>query len=159
MLALIVGIGPNNVIGKGNELPWNIPEDLNNFKEITKGNSVIMGLKTFESIGKPLPNRNNLVLNFDKLDIPGVTVCTSIPESIQKGKEFGKDTFCIGGVSIYKIFLPLVDKLYISWIKKEYEGDMFFPEFDLNEWEVESKQDFDEFEFVIYKRKSAKINL
>ena len=85
MLALIVGIGPNNVIGKGNELPWNIPEDLKNFKEITSGNSVIMGLKTYESIGRPLPNRNNIVLHFEKLDIPGTTVCTSIPEAIEKG--------------------------------------------------------------------------
>jgi dihydrofolate reductase len=153
MLALIVGIGPNNVIGKGNELPWNIPEDLNNFKEVTKGNSVIMGLKTFESIGRPLPGRNNIVLHFEKLDIPGVIVCTSIPEAIEEGKKFGKDIFCIGGVSIYKQFLSIVEKLYISWIKKEYEGDMFFPEFNLDEWEPEHKKDFKEFEFVIYKRK------
>jgi dihydrofolate reductase len=155
MLALIVGIGKKNVIGKGNALPWNIPEDLKNFKEVTKGNSVIMGLKTFQSIGKPLPGRNNIVIHFEKLDIPGVTVCTSIPEAIELGKKFGKDSFCIGGVSIYKQFLPLVEKLYISWIKKEYEGDMFFPEFNLDEWVPEQKKDFNEFEFIIYKRKHA----
>jgi dihydrofolate reductase len=154
MLALIVGIGPKNVIGKGNELPWNIPEDLNNFKQVTKGNSVIMGLKTFESIGRPLPERNNIVVHFEKVDIPGVIVCTSIPEAIEKGKEFGKDTFCIGGVSIYRQFLPLVDKLYISWIKKEYDGDMFFPEFNLDEWQPESEKDFADFKFVIYKIKN-----
>lgn len=154
MLALIVGIGPKNVIGKGNKLPWDIKEDLKNFKEVTQGNSVIMGLKTFESIGKPLPGRNNIVIHFEKISIPGVTVCTSIPEAIEAGKKFGKDSFCIGGVSIYKQFLPLIDKLYISWIKKEYDGDMFFPGLDLNGWIVESKKDFPEFEFVIYKRKS-----
>jgi dihydrofolate reductase len=153
MLAIIVGIGKHRIIGKGNQLPWNIPEDLKNFKKITSGNTVIMGLKTYESIGRPLPNRNNIVLHFEKIDIPGVTVCTSIPESIEKAKEFGKDIFCIGGVSIYKQFLPLVDKLYISWIKKEYQGDMLFPEFDLDEWQPEHTEDFNDFEFVIYKRK------
>ncbi|MCB9358438.1 dihydrofolate reductase [Candidatus Woesearchaeota archaeon] len=154
MLALIVGIGPNRVIGKGNELPWNIPEDLKNFKEVTKGNSVIMGLKTFESIGRPLPGRNNIILSLDPVEIPNCTVCTSIPEAIKAGEEFGKDIFCIGGVSIYKQFVPIVEKLYISWIKKEYDGDMFFPEFDLDEWEPEETKEFNEFKFVIYKRKA-----
>lgn len=156
MLALIVGIGPNRVIGKGNKLPWNIPEDLKNFKKVTKGNSVIMGLSTYKSIGKPLPDRNNIVLHFEPVDIEGVTVCTSIPESIEKAKEFGKDIFCIGGVSIYKQFLPLVEKLYISWIKKEYGGDMLFPEFDESEWEIEKEEEHEEFTFVIYKRKDKR---
>lgn len=153
MMAIIVGIPENRVIGKDLELPWNIPEDLKHFKEQTTGKTVIMGLATYKSLGKPLSNRNNIVLSFDKIEIEGATVCQSIPEAIEKAKEFGKDTFIIGGASIYKQFIPLVDKLYISHIKGKYEGNIFFPEYDESQWEAEYREDKGPFEFVIYKRK------
>ncbi|MFT4303372.1 MAG: dihydrofolate reductase [Candidatus Woesearchaeota archaeon] len=154
MLALIVAIGPNGVIGNNNKLPWDIPEDLKLFKETTKNNSIIMGMKTFESIGKPLPYRNNIVLTSKKISIPGVIICNNIEDAIKKAKEFGKDIFCIGGTSIYKQFIPLVDKLYISWIKKEYEGDIYFPELNLKDWEIEYQKSYDDFNFIIYTRKN-----
>lgn len=151
---IIVGIGKDGLIGKGNALPWSVPEDLKNFKRLTSGNVVIMGLRTFESIGsKPLPNRINIVLNFEKLDLPVDAVCTSIPEAIEKAKTYGKDIFIMGGMSIYKQFLPLVDKLYISHIEGEYEGDVFFPEYDRSEWEVEKEEQMPGFLFRIYRRK------
>ena len=155
MMAIIVGIGKDGLIGKGNALPWHISEDLKHFKEQTSDNTVIMGMATFESINsKPLPNRNNVILNFDKVDIPGAVVCTSIPEAIEKAKEYKKNIFIIGGKSIYRQFIPLVDKLYISHIKGDYEGDVFFPEYDKSEWEAEYREDKGPFEFVIYKRKN-----
>lgn len=156
-ISLITGMTKTRLIGKDNDLPWNIPDDLKNFKEVTTGASVIMGLNTFKSIGRPLPGRNNIVLDFEPQEIEGVTVCTSIPDAIKAAEEYSKKTganiFCIGGVGIYKQFLPIVDKLYISWMKKEYEGNMYFPEFNLDEWEIESKKDFPDFEFIVYNRK------
>ena len=153
MISIIVGMTKSRLIGKGNELPWHIPEDLQNFKDVTRGASVIMGLMTFKSIGKPLPGRNNIVLNFDRIEIPGVDVCTSIPEAIERAKGHGGEIFCIGGKSIYKQFLDIADRLYISWMRKEYEGDVYFPDFDLNNWEVAERKDFEDFEFVTYNKK------
>jgi dihydrofolate reductase len=153
MLAIIVGMTKNRIIGKGNELPWHIHDDLQNFKKITSNSTVIMGLRTYQSIGKALPNRNNIVLHFEKIEVPGCTVHTSIPAAVEYAKSLGKPIFIIGGASIYKQFLPMIDKFYISWIKKDYPGDVYFPEFNLNEWVAEEKKDFPEFEFVIYRRK------
>jgi dihydrofolate reductase len=151
---LICALTKNRVIGKDNKLLWHIPEDLQNFKRLTLGNSVIMGKKTFESIGsKPFPGRNNIVLNFVSEEIPGATVCTSIPEALDKAREFGKEIFIGGGASIYKQFLPFADKMYLSYVKKEYKGDVYFPEFDEAEWNVVKREDHEEFEFVEYERK------
>jgi|TARA_Y100000310_G_C20645664_1_gene796390 dihydrofolate reductase len=153
-IILICALTKNRVIGKDNKLLWHIPEDLQNFKRLTLGNSVIMGKKTFESIGsKPFTGRNNIVLDFVKSEIPGATVCTSIPEALDKAREFGKEIFIGGGASIYKQFLPLADKMYLSYVKKEYEGDVYFPEFDESEWNVVKREDHEEFEFVEYERK------
>ena len=152
MIAIISGFPKNKVIGKGPNLPWHIPEDLKHFKEITTGKTVIMGLVTYKSIGKALPNRNNIVMSFNKIDLPDAKVVTSIEEALEVGKSFNEDIFIIGGASIYKIFLPIVDKLYISHIKQDYEGDIFFPEYDEKEWISEYEEDKGPFIFKIYKR-------
>jgi len=145
----------NRVIGKNNSLPWHIPEDLKNFKEVTLNKTVVMGRKTFDSIvsmiGKPLPNRKNIVLSRSMQPQEGVEVC-----SIQQILDLKEDAFIIGGASIYKQFLPYVDRMYISWIKKDYEGDSLFPEFSLDNFKVIEKKDFEEFEFVIYERHRSK---
>jgi len=155
---MIAALTKNRVLGKDNKLLWHISEDLQNFKSITLGNSVIMGMKTFESIrNKPFSGRNNIVLNFIRIEIPGVTVCTSIPEALDKAREFGKEIFIGGGASIYKQFLPFADKMYLSYVKKEYEGDVYFPEFSELEWEVVRREDHEEFEFVEYKRKNKDV--
>jgi len=155
MLSLIVGMTRNRVIGKNNSLPWHIPEDLKNFKEVTLNKTVVMGRKTFDSIvsmiGKPLPNRKNIVLSRSMQPQEGVEVC-----SIQQILDLKEDAFIIGGASIYKQFLPYVDRMYISWIKKDYEGDSLFPEFSLDNFKVIEKKDFEEFEFVIYERHRSK---
>lgn len=156
MIIIIVGIAKNRIIGKDNRLPWSIPEDLKKFKRITSGNTLIMGRKTFESIGKPLPNRFNIVLSRSmqsESDIEGIEISSSVDDAIAKAKKHGKDIFIIGGTEIYRQFLPIADRLFISHIKKEYQGDSYFPEYDESEWEVESKEQFDEFDFVVYKRK------
>ena len=153
MINIIVAMDKNRVIGKNNQLPWHISDELKNFKKFTTGNTILMGRKTFESIGRPLPNRNNVVISTSLQPTEGIDVCKNIEEGITKAKSYEKDIFIIGGAQIYKQMLPLVEKMYISYIKKEYDGDVFFPEFDENEWQIESRQDFPEFELVIYVRK------
>lgn len=151
-MIIIAALTKKRVIGKDNKLLWNLPEDMENFRKLTTGNTVIMGTRTFESIGKPLPNRNNIVVSFVPIEIEGADVCLSLEEAIAKAKSYGKEIFIIGGASVYKQALPLADKLYLSFVKKEYEGDAYFPEFDEKDWIVEKRKDFKDFEFVIYRK-------
>ncbi|MGM5484704.1 MAG: dihydrofolate reductase [Nanobdellota archaeon] len=153
MIAIIAAFPANRVIGKGNELPWKIKGDLKHFKEQTKGKTIIMGRKTFESIGRPLPKRNNIVITSKDIENAGIDVCRSVDEAIDKGNEYDKDMFVIGGASIYEQFLPKADKLYISHIKEYYEGDVYFPDYDESNWEEEYREDKGEFVFVIYRRR------
>lgn len=147
----------DRVIGRNNSLPWNIPEDMQNFKNLTSGKTVIMGRKTFESIPekfRPLPNRHNIIVSRNMSLQPGIDVCKSVHEAIEKAKSYGKETFIIGGSSIYEQTLPLADKMYLSLVKKKYEGDSYFPNFNKDGWIVESRKDFQEFELLTYVRKA-----
>lgn len=153
MINIISGFPKNKVIGKGPDLPWHIPEDLKHFKEITTGKTIIMGLVTYKSIGKALPNRNNIVMSFNKIELDDAEVATSIDEALEIAKKYNKEIFIIGGASIYKIFLPIADKLYISHIKEDYEGDVYFPEYNKDEWNIEYEEDKGPFIFKIYNKK------
>ena len=150
---IIAAMDPNRVIGKENKLPWDIPEDLQNFKKLTSGNTIVMGKNTFDSIGRPLPNRHNIVLSRSMGPREGIDVCKNIDEALEKGRSYGKDIFVIGGARVYEQMLAIADKLYLSHVKKEYEGDAFFPEFNKDEWEIEKREEHEAFEFVVYKRK------
>ena len=134
----IAALGKNRVLGKGNELLWHISDDLKRFKELTMGHPVIMGRKTFNSIvkylGKPLPGRTNIVVSRsthqgDTL-ITGVVRVASIEEAIEKGKELDSEVYIIGGAQIYEAALPYTDKLLLTLIDDEKEGDVFFPEYE-----------------------------
>ncbi len=153
MINIIAAMTKSRVIGKNNKLPWHIPEDLQNFKRITSGNTIIMGRKTYESIGRPLPNRNNIVISRDMPPTQGLEVCRSVQEALEKAKNYGKDIYIVGGSSIYEQTIPIADKMYLSYIKKDYDGDAFFPEFNEADWEIEKREQHEEFELVVYKRK------
>jgi dihydrofolate reductase len=135
-ISIISAIDKNRGIGKDNKLLIHFPEDLKHFKEITSGNPVIMGETTYLSMGKPLPNRDNIVLTLDpELKIEGCLMARSIDESIEIAKEKCKEKSCneifiIGGASIYKQFIDKADKLYLTLIDKEFEADTFFPEYE-----------------------------
>lgn len=131
LVSVIVSIGPNREIGKNNRLLWNIPEDLQNFKKITNGHPVIMGQNTYFSIGKPLPNRTNIVVTLDKdLKVPGCEVVYSIPEAIKLAKKYDDgEIFIIGGASIYAQTIELADKLYVTMVEGKFDADTFFPEY------------------------------
>lgn len=148
-ISMIAAIEINLGIGKDNMLPWHIPNDLKHFKNITNGHTVVMGRKTYESIGKPLPNRTNIVLS------------RTHPEwSLQLILDTAKqnDVFIIGGSEIYNLFMPYADKLYLTLIHKNYECDKFFPNFFHYEWECTSAKHIDDesvpYTFATYERKS-----
>lgn len=136
-IAMIVAKTNNNVIGQDNKLLWNIPEDMRYFKNTTMGKTVVMGRLTYESIGKPLPGRRNIVLSRNKdLWIDGVDVVHDVEEIINLSKK--EDIMIIGGDSIYKIFMDYASVLYVTDIEVELDGDAYFPKID-ESWKLTSK--------------------
>lgn len=144
-VSMVVAIGPKREIGYENKLLWHLPEDLKNFKKITTGRAILMGRKTFESIGKPLPNRLNLVLTRDETFAPsGVTVVhdpmMAFDFALEHDDSEESELMVIGGEEIFKLYLPYTQRIYLSEVDYTGPADTFFPELD-GEWkEVESKQ-------------------
>ena len=134
IISLIAAIGKNRVIGKNNKLPWKLSADLKRFREITSGKTVIMGRKTFESIGKLLPNRLNIIITRDKnYKIDGCVVVHSAEEALKAADSY-KEVMIIGGEQIFKEFLPRASRMYLTLIDGNFEGDAYFPEYNKNEW-------------------------
>ena len=147
MISIIVAIAENGAIGKDNQLLWHISDDLKRFKKITAGHKIIMGRNTLLSLPKwPLPNRTNIVITDNKAEqFAGCEMVFSIEEAVSKcGKE--EECFIIGGASIYRQFLPLADKLYITRVYKDFDADTFFPEISENEWNLTEKSETCEME-------------
>jgi dihydrofolate reductase len=135
MIALVAAIAENGVIGRDNGLPWHIPEDLKHFKMLTLGKPVIMGRKTFDSIGKPLKDRTNIVISRNKnLRLEGAEVVTSLAKALARASELSPDIMIIGGAQIYAEALPKADRLYLTYVHTNVEGDTFFPSFDPANW-------------------------
>jgi len=133
-LAIIVAMARNRTIGVNNTLPWRCPEDLKHFKSLTMGHHLIMGRKTFDSIGKPLPGRITVVISRDRnLKLEGCTVVNSLPEAIASCAR-DTQTFVVGGADLYKQTINLADTLYITEMQKNVSGDAVFPEFDKSAW-------------------------
>jgi dihydrofolate reductase len=131
MLSIIVAIAENNAIGIKNQMPWHIPEDFKNFKKTTLGHTIVMGEKTFESIGRALPGRKNVIMTLlEDYKADGVTFIHSLDALVDMAKG-DEEVFVIGGATIYKLALPHADKLYLTLVKTKIDGDAFFPEIDL----------------------------
>ena len=142
-LSIVVAMDSNRLIGKDNGLPWHLPADLAFFKKLTTGNTILMGRKTFDSIGRPLPNRRNIVItrNAD-IEITGCEVVNSIEEalSLAQGET---EVMVIGGAKLYQQILPIADRLYITQIEGEFDGDTYFPSYNEAEWfqiSIESRE-------------------
>ena len=142
------------VIGKDNRLPWNIPDELQHFRKITLDGMVIMGRKTLDSIKRPMPKRHNIVVSSSMNPVLGIQVCRSLEEAISEAKKIGKPIYVIGGRTIYQEALQkkMLDKMYLSFIKKEYEGDTLFPDWNPQEWELEKEEEHPEWTFKIFRR-------
>jgi len=162
MISIIVAVSEDYGIGKDNELLWHIPEDLKRFKRLTTGNSIIMGKKTWESLPRrPLPGRRNIVLTDDPLEhIADSLTAYSIDDALSKCEK-DEEIFVIGGGSVYRQFMPLADRLYITHVNKKSPADVYFPEIDLNMWRIVTKEEFAAsgtigvpYTYIIYERSS-----
>ncbi len=169
IISLIAAMGRNRIIGNNNRLPWNLPADMKRFKALTKGKIVIMGRKTFESIGKPLPNRTNIVITKQEIEIPGCIVTGSADSAwlhalVGNLDNTPGEVMIMGGASIYKQFLGMADRIYLTIIDDDFEGDAIFPIFENPDvWEETEhiKHDPDEenlypYTFLTFVRKNAK---
>jgi dihydrofolate reductase len=160
MISIIVAIAKNNVIGKGNELPWHLPADFAYFKKMTAGKPVIMGARTHLSIGKILPDRKNIVLcdNASFVPLEGAILAGSFEEAFALAKD-SDEVFIIGGANVYRQGLNYADRLYITEVDAEPEGDIYFPEINKNEWQEVKREKYSkdteneyDMDFVIYEK-------
>ena len=167
MISIIVAVSEDWGIGKGNELLWHISEDLKRFKRLTSGNTVIMGKKTWESLPrKPLPGRKNIVLTDNpKESIENSVTVYSIEDALSKcGQD--EEIFIIGGGSVYRQFMPVADRLFITHVHKKAPADIYFPEIDLSIWEITEKEEFKKgdnnnipYTYTIYERKNRRTRM
>lgn len=143
IISAIVAMGENRVIGKDNQLPWRLPADLKHFKQLTIGNAILMGRKTYESIGRPLPNRINLIISRNPHYVAeGCTVVSSFEEALQKATiEKCRELFIIGGSEIYQLLLPYTERLYLTIVHHLFAGDAYFPELNKTEWKEIERAD------------------
>jgi dihydrofolate reductase len=142
VIKILVAFDENNVIGKNNELIWYLPADLKRFKALTTGHVIIMGRKTYDSIGKPLPNRTTIVISRNpSLQIEGVICTTSMEEAILKAKSLSREEiFIVGGAEIYTLSLTVADQILVTQLHDIFEGDAFFPKISPDEWEVTERE-------------------
>lgn len=164
-LALIWAMSRNRTIGRNNALPWHLPEDLQYFKRVTMGKPIIMGRKTWESIGRPLPGRSNIVITRDPAyQAEGVKIVRSLEEAISLAESIAlidgaEEAVVIGGAQIYALALPIAQRLYMTQVHAEVEGDAFFPQFDLTQWKELGRDDYSasgpnpyDYSFVVLER-------
>lgn len=134
-IEFVVAMSENRVIGRKNDLPWRLPKDLKHFKATTLGHAILMGRKTYESIGRPLPDRTNIILTSDPGYVaPGCHVVSSVEEALEMSEAFDR-FMVVGGAKVYEQFLPYVEIIHMTIVHQTIEGDAFFPELDPNEWD------------------------
>lgn len=153
-IALIAAMTTQGVIGYQNKLPWHFPEELKYFKKITLGKPIIMGRKTFESMGKrPLPGRKNIILTQSQNYMAdNCIVVDSVKRALEMASE-AEEIMIIGGANVYQQFLPLASRLYITFIHQEYAGDAYFPKVDWDEWEIVSEDPKDDYTIKVFKKR------
>jgi dihydrofolate reductase len=168
-VSLIAAVAQNGIIGRNDasgkpDLPWHLPDDFQYFKTTTSGHPIIMGRKSLDALGKPLPKRTNIVVTRNRdFRMPGVTVVHTLTDALTEARKVGdSEIFVIGGAEIYAMALPVANRLYLTEIQRSYEGDTHFPTFDKAEWQEISRRHHpaDErhetaFDFVVYERPTA----
>lgn len=165
IFSYVVAVASNGVIGRNNALPWRIPKDLKFFKQATMGKPVIMGRRTYDSIGKPLPGRANIVVTRNPDYQPeGVKVVHSLTQAVKLAESIGaadgvRECAIIGGAEIFREALPITDRIYLTEVHANVEGDVYFPEYDKSEWEEVSRENFEaeppnpyDYSFVVLER-------
>ena len=140
IVTIVVAIAENYAIGKNNQLLWHMHADLKHFKQITSGHTVIMGRRTYDSVGKPLPNRRNIIITRQDISIPGCEVVKSVDEALElcAGEE---EVFIVGGAEIYKLAMDQTDRIYLTIIHHSFDADTVFPEIDYMQWKETARED------------------
>jgi len=138
-MSLIAAMDRNRLIGNKNQLPWHLPADLAHFKQVTMGKPIVMGRKTYESIGKPLPGRTNIVISRSDYKAEGVEVVSSICAAVAKVAN-ADELVVIGGSTIYEMVIDVVDQMYLTFVEAEFTGDTWFPAFDSEKWFISSEE-------------------
>ncbi|MDH5473698.1 MAG: type 3 dihydrofolate reductase [Gammaproteobacteria bacterium] len=139
IISLVAAMDNNRLIGRKNGLPWHLPADFKHFKEVTMGKPVVMGRKTFESIGRPLPERKNIVISRGGFEAEGVIIVGSIDQALEAAGD-AEEVMIIGGASFYQQMMTRADRMYLTHVDAECEGDAWFPEFNLADWDILSEQ-------------------
>tara|TARA_R110002073_G_scaffold40547_5_gene115273 strand:+ start:431968 stop:432456 length:489 start_codon:yes stop_codon:yes gene_type:complete len=160
MITIIAAIGKNGELGKDNDLIWHLPNDLKRFKKVTAGHHVIMGRKTFESLGKPLPNRTNIIITRNKnYQAEGCVIVSSLEEAIETATKEDSNPYILGGAQIYKQAITLADSLDLTLVAAELDADAYFPTIDTAIWKETAREDFSadekhkyDYSFVTYKK-------
>lgn len=140
IISAVVAIAANNAIGKNNQLLWHLPNDLKHFKQITSGHTVIMGRKTYDSVGRPLPNRRNIIITRQQIEISGCEVVHTIDEALALCAD-EMEVFIVGGAEIYKLAMPETDCIYLTIVHQSFDADAYFPEIDKSEWKETARED------------------
>ena len=139
IVSIVVAISENNAIGKNNQLLWYLPADLKHFKNITTGHTVIMGRKTYESVGEPLPNRRNIIITRQNITIEGCEIVKSIEDALALSAS-EEEVFIVGGAEIYRQSMHLTNRIYLTVVHQKFDADSFFPEIHYDEW-LETEQE------------------
>lgn len=167
IISMIAAMDENRLIGADNTMPWHLPADFKHFKQVTMAKPIIMGRKTFESIGRPLPGRKNIVLSRGEFKHDGVVAVSTIDEALHEAgyaaaaDDDSTEVMIIGGANLYQQMMDKADKLYLTHVKAACEGDAWFPEVDMREWEIVSQQSVSadeknnyDFDIIEYKRRA-----
>jgi dihydrofolate reductase len=155
-IAIIAALSNNRVIGKDGKIPWHIPEDIKRFKKLTEGNPVIMGRKTWESIPerfRPLRERTNIVLTSRDLGRDDIISCDSLNDAIEVSRDYGNHVYIMGGEQVYREAMKLADRMELTEVHGNYEGDSYFPEFETNNWVASNRTAKTGYDFVTYLRR------
>jgi dihydrofolate reductase len=153
---IIVGaMSADRVIGRGDGMPWDVPEEYAHFQRLIDGQTVVIGRRSYEIFGPSLTSAHTVVVSRSDRELPGAVVAPSVDDALRTAAAFGRTVFSAGGASIYAQTLPLADAMYLSVIKGRFTGDAYFPPFSDDEWVVERREDHPRFEFVVYRRRGA----
>lgn len=153
-MIIIAAMARDRLIGRGDGLPWHVPEESAHFLQLIEGQTVILGRRSYPAFGNDLTSAHNIVVSRTVTELPGAAVVPTIEEACTLAATFGKTVFSAGGASIYEQTMLLASHMYLSYMKGRCDGDAYFPVFDISEWEVLTRDDHAEFEFVVYRRRT-----
>jgi dihydrofolate reductase len=152
-MVIIGAMSTDRVIGSGNRMPWDVPEEYAQFLRLIEGQTVIIGRRSYAIFGEGLTSAHTVVISRTAGNVPGAVAVTSVEEALRIAESFDRTVFSAGGASIYAQTVPLADTMYLSYIKGHFAGDAYFPAFSDQEWTVDRREDHPRFEFVVYRRK------